>query len=499
MLVNHLKTFFKTAELKMSNQFIREKALPNILIHFLKFKLPNDEEQQFVSKISKAINKIYGKDRFVIYSVSEDDLKLNSRILSAKAILIITKQNTNNESIKIDSNDIKKLTLSFEQLSSNDTNDLNYDYFQQKIQSLISLEKDDHQNGNGSADPSEIKITDLYLFDSQGLHLKWPLFDTNLKLINYAKHKNEMISNDSVFLVDQYNIEQFDYQGIKFDANLFFDHLKTNCIGRTILFQNISPTTMKMADLVKSIDGIVCIANYQTTGLGRNDNKWLSPFGCACFTMNLRFPFSSPLISKITLIQHLASLAIVMALPNDKLNIKIKWPNDILHFDSMSKIAGILTRSYSCGNYITIQVGIGINVSNRHPSLCLDELISHYNNNNENEEAIKLISREEMIARTLNSFERLYIKLINNEISHIKQLYCDYWIHTDSIVDIYLKEKQNLNGIESVKRQAKITGIDDNGYLLAEDLKTKSSYFLQPDSNRFDMMNGLTGLETASD
>ena len=104
------------------------------------------------------------------------------------------------------------------------------------------------------------------------------------------------------------------------------------------------------------------IANKQTSGKGRNNNKWVSEegnfYGSYVTPINLEY-------KKIPFISCIASLSVYDAiksfLPNNDL-LKIKWPNDILYYDA--KLAGILIEnSLSEGKSFSI-IGIGINLKN---------------------------------------------------------------------------------------------------------------------------------------
>ncbi|KAH9501764.1 hypothetical protein DERF_012582 [Dermatophagoides farinae] len=494
--------------------FIQKKALINILVHFRK---SNSKSISFIiDSIQKSINQLYGLNRFVVYGVNESDIRTNTRLLSAKALLIITSNDDdngdNNEtnllSTWIKSINLEKLILNYDDLlsSSNSMNNFNHDYFVEKIRAIIPPPSTIMDSELKSSPIIMDNSNEMFLFDSRNnpVHMWTNLCSLKVKKfpgLDKFRSDSPPPNDDIIYYIDGNQIDQFCLQQqqsneiVNFNIQSYFDNLRTESIGRSLLFQNVTETTMKMANNVGKIDGIIATANYQTTGLGRSDNQWLSPFGCAMFTLNLHVPFSSGLMSKITLIQHIASLSIVMALPSEELNVKIKWPNDILYMTSRSKLAGILVRSFSYEYHLNVQIGIGMNVSNRMPSVCLDEVIEHYNEQQQmnSDRKLKTIPREIMIARILNCFERLYRMLMNGQVAEIKQLYCSNWIHSDDIVDIY----DNKNGDddddnqEQPKYKARIIGINDNGYLLAQDLNNDIIHCLQPDGNRFDLMNRL--------
>lgn len=87
--------------------------------------------------------------------------------------------------------------------------------------------------------------------------------------------------------------------------------------------------------------GVAVIARRQTNAVGRSSNQvggckslqvkkkrieiyvkifvaiqWLSPDGCAVFTLQLHIPLSSALGQRLPLLQHLVSIATVLAVTN---------------------------------------------------------------------------------------------------------------------------------------------------------------------------------------
>lgn len=87
--------------------------------------------------------------------------------------------------------------------------------------------------------------------------------------------------------------------------------LKTREIGRLAIYAPVINSTMTLVTNLNMRNGLAVIARKQTAGIGRNKNQWLSPEGCALFSLQLHIPLSSPLGQKIPLLQHLISVAIV--------------------------------------------------------------------------------------------------------------------------------------------------------------------------------------------
>lgn len=96
-----------------------------------------------------------------------------------------------------------------------------------------------------------------------------------------------------------------------------FKMLKTKIIGRTCLYFDIVGSThsvLEGCDLFP--DGFAVIARRQTQGRGRSGNIWMSPEGCAMFSMQIQFPLQSELGRHLSLLQHIAALAIVLGVKN---------------------------------------------------------------------------------------------------------------------------------------------------------------------------------------
>ena len=57
------------------------------------------------------------------------------------------------------------------------------------------------------------------------------------------------------------------------------------------------------------------------------------------------------------------------------MDISIKWPNDIYHHRN-KKVGGIICQSHYNGRAFDVTIGIGINISNKKPTICMDEIAS---------------------------------------------------------------------------------------------------------------------------
>lgn len=99
------------------------------------------------------------------------------------------------------------------------------------------------------------------------------------------------------------------------NSAFIFKLLKTKILGRTCLYFDVIASTHSVLEGCDSFpDGLVVIARRQTQGRGRSGNVWMSPEGCAMFSMRIRFLLQSELGRHLSLLQHIVALAIVLAM-----------------------------------------------------------------------------------------------------------------------------------------------------------------------------------------
>ncbi|HWS45322.1 MAG TPA: biotin--[acetyl-CoA-carboxylase] ligase [Acidimicrobiia bacterium] len=106
-------------------------------------------------------------------------------------------------------------------------------------------------------------------------------------------------------------------------------------------------------------EGIVVVADEQTTGRGRLGRTWVAPRGAALLVSVLLRPQLPP--DRLHLVTLAAGLAALDAL--DELGVscdppaRLKWPNDVVSGER--KLAGILAETDGAG---AVVVGMGLNV-----------------------------------------------------------------------------------------------------------------------------------------
>ncbi|XP_050532838.1 uncharacterized protein LOC126900875 isoform X2 [Daktulosphaira vitifoliae] len=139
-----------------------------------------------------------------------------------------------------------------------------------------------------------------------------------------------------------------------FNEIAYFKNLQTEYLGRIVIFGDVMSTSMRLLHDPILKHGLVVIPKQQITGIGRGGNKWLSPYGCAMFSIQLHIPFNSKLGQRLALLQHVVALSVVSAicsLPGgyDELDLGLKWPNDI-YAGGNAKIGGLVISSSAVGN-----------------------------------------------------------------------------------------------------------------------------------------------------
>lgn len=129
------------------------------------------------------------------------------------------------------------------------------------------------------------------------------------------------------------------------------------------IFDSLTSTNSYLRNLELSSQKIsICLAEQQTSGKGRLQRNWYSPFASNLYFSG-KWSFMAN-ISKLAGLSLSVALAIVrmLGIIGIKENIVIKWPNDILWHNK--KLAGILIEATTDTQSQTHAIiGIGINVN----------------------------------------------------------------------------------------------------------------------------------------
>lgn len=264
-----------------------------------------------------------------------------------------------------------------------------------------------------------------------------------------------------------------------FNINVYYSKLYSKVYGHHLVYFPVITSTMDVAEQFSEYEGIVIIAGSQISGKGRRSNKWISPAGCAMFTLLFNVPLSSRLGKRMSLLQHISALAVVHSIRSQTaykdLKLQIKWPNDI--YCNGVKLGGLIATSVVQKDVAHVYVGWGINVENSYPTTCLNDIIDKYNT--ENSLSLPHLCIEEVVAHTVTQMEYFVKDFIDQGPEKFFIFYYSYWMHGDQVVTL-----KNLN------EQGTIIGLDDFGFLKVKTNKGEI-LTLQPDGNRFDIMKNL--------
>nr|XP_019533306.2 biotin--protein ligase isoform X1 [Aedes albopictus] len=270
-----------------------------------------------------------------------------------------------------------------------------------------------------------------------------------------------------------------------FSVEEYFTNLRTSFIGRLAIYCPLVTSSMDIVSNATFRHGFVVISRCQSRGSGRNNNQWLSPEGCAMFSLQLHVPLASALGQRLPVIQHLVAVAVVKAIRSisgyETLNIGVKWPNDI-YANGCTKIGGLIINSQLCGAEAIVNVGCGVNLSNSKPTMCINDLIEEYNRLEHTN--LPPLGYEETLAQIFNEIENLFLTVQEkHDLQDLYNLYYKYWLHGDKPVIVKDEDGAEVAGT--------ISGIDEYGYLLVQKLNEARSICVHPDGNSFDMMKGL--------
>jgi len=180
-------------------------------------------------------------------------------------------------------------------------------------------------------------------------------------------------------------VQSHPQQGImlgRSDLSVWRDYLHwrdgSDSLRRIEIYQSINSTQDAMRRLIKSYgpaaDRAVTVADEQTAGRGRLGRSWLSPAGAGVMlSWAVKDDNAHPMSADgLMLVAAVAVARTIERVTTPRsLEVRIKWPNDILIDDK--KLAGILVeRVVENGASFSI-VGIGINVHLR-PEQIADDL-----------------------------------------------------------------------------------------------------------------------------
>lgn len=243
------------------------------------------------------------------------------------------------------------------------------------------------------------------------------------------------------------------------NEHLLEQRLNTRLLGRPCLVLDEVDSTNSEAMRRAGIgaqEGLTVLADRQTAGRGRLQRHWHT---IAEHTLAMSVLLKPPLTpEKIPQISLLTAVALHDALSPLAPDIKIKWPNDILHHGK--KMVGILTEMRAePGRVQAVVVGMGINVnapSDGWPEDIADIAIDLGTASG------RTVSRMDIAVRILESMEQHYLNYLNDGFGPVRK----QWWQAHAACGKPVRVHDGLRYIEGVAE-----ALDEDGALL---LRTRS-------------------------
>lgn len=217
--------------------------------------------------------------------------------------------------------------------------------------------------------------------------------------------------------------------------------------------EQVDSTQNRAAEQIRngSGAGLVFVAEYQTGGRGRSGRKWHSPPGTGLW-LSLAIRPDLP-VRRFPQLTFLTAVALTRVFHQWlRVDAKIKWPNDI--YIGSRKVAGILLESVEFEGARYVIAGIGINVN-----LMLDQLPDELRNiaTSLAIETGGTVSREELLIRVLNEWDRLYQLFIEQGFFPIRT----FWEAHNMTLNRKVKVRTMTGVVEGFAEE-----LDDTGALV---------------------------------
>lgn len=305
----------------------------------------------------------------------------------------------------------------------------------------------------------------------------------NKLLVCFKEQKGEWVSGESIsnklsvsrtaiwkqvcnLKADGYVIESSSKKGYLLSrtpdlllADEIREKLNTSVFGKQdiIHLKETDSTNTRAKDLAShgAPEGTVVIAEKQTKGRGRRGRSWFSPLSDGIYASLILRPAISPVVaSKITLMAAVAVAESLLSLT--QLDVRIKWPNDILI--NGKKIAGILTEistEMDRVDYIVIGLGLNVNTSFKNTSKEVRERATS------------------ILAETGKRFPR--IKLIRAYLQFYEKYYEMFNKSGFEPIMSRWKELANIIGqriiVDTISKKyiGEVLNVDDDGILILKD------------------------------
>lgn len=194
-------------------------------------------------------------------------------------------------------------------------------------------------------------------------------------------------------------------------------------------FYETSSTMDELCDLTDTRPLLV-IAEKQSQGRGQKDRIWLSDKGGLYCTVTVTRKFPAALVYRAVFAMK---LAVCMALEDENIRAKVKWPNDVLVDDR--KIAGVIANYRVLSGMIqNFSIGCGINLNNGllpEGALSIQKLTG------------KKTDRTAFLQRLLSYWEKLFTEIYDDTIDGL-------WLRYSSTIGRKIRVVQEGAFIEGI-------------------------------------------------
>ncbi len=198
--------------------------------------------------------------------------------------------------------------------------------------------------------------------------------------------------------------------------------LNTKILGQTLFsYEEVDSTNDLASRLAEegACEGTFLVAESQRRGRGRLGREWVSPKQKGLWSSLILRPKRHP--SKAAGLTLMAALAVARAIQiTSGLQVKIKWPNDVLLHGK--KVCGILSEMRSEPDqirFVVLGVGVNLNFSQSEFPAAIQTVATSVS-----AQAHKTISRVQFLCHYLEELEKLYFSKNEEELIHEVKALC---------------------------------------------------------------------------
>lgn len=215
------------------------------------------------------------------------------------------------------------------------------------------------------------------------------------------------------------------------------------------VFDEIASTNQWLMDQPEHDGRVVCIANQQSEGRGREGRSWISQGGGVF--MSFSYPLDSGMVnfSAISLVMGLVVCRVLKAEGVE--GVALKWPNDVLL--NGSKLAGVLIEARRSKKQLSLVIGIGLNVALKGGGADMTD----FDWSDLSSQGLGLDDRERLIVLILNEGELAIHQYLQDGFISLREewMQCDAFAGKE--VNVISHGEIVLSGVES--------GVDESGML----------------------------------